>query len=248
MGELNNIYNEFNEHYRSADGLARLDRDDKREPFGGCVLPTVRNENGILFLAEILLELHMSGLDMRDEKVRVEKTLSMMQVANTASYSRRPCDNNLMNSHDNIIGIVILCQLLGYRTRLKELHSWGRFHWWSFNNLNPNKLYDPRSWLLPRDQALVRLARGKFPGLVSMIWLMASIWTKSKHKRMMRLRMEIVRLAPQTIWAKGISKWLAIWWDSWGGYERFARECEEYYKDANQPYRRLVAFRVRNER
>ena len=241
--ELNSIVRDFINGYWAPDGLARLDKSDKHPPFLGEVVPTVNNENGILFLAEIMLEFKLQGVDSPHWPLFVRKSreaLENLRIPNSACYNRRP-GQVMMNSHDNLIGIVVLCQVMGFEDDLKRLHKWGTRNFWSFNNIDPDKWWDLRAWLQPRDQALVRLAVGRPPGLISAIWLMGAVLTKSKHKRMMRLRMESVKMS----FPKGIlSRYLQWWWGKWGGYDRFALECAEYYEDPENPYRRLTALSV----
>jgi hypothetical protein len=232
------------EKYISEDGLARLDLDDTREPFPPFTKETVNNENGILFLSEFLLELDIAGEDIGVYKQRVLATIETLRVNGTQTFTRRPGQMDMINSHDNWIGLLLIYQLYDLKLHVKQLDQWGQHHFWSFNNLEPNK-FDFRSWIQPRDQALVRLANGRFPGIISSLWLMGSILTKSKHKRMMRLRMESVKMsAPKS----PITWFLKKWWINWGGYERFALEVTHYYQDPGNPYRRLVRYNLESGR
>lgn len=231
------IASSFESHYWAADGLARLDPEDSRAPFSKEFPPTVRNENGILFLAEIMLELKLKGWDISQYKSRVRATLDMLKSdIHKPLYDRRPGDKNLMNSHDNMIGILILCQIFRFDFELEKIYKHGVRKLWQFNNLDPEAPWTFEAWLLPREQALHRLAVGKMPGFVSIIWLTLSIFTKSKHKRMMRLRMESMKMSNP----RGLSTWIVKkWWESIGGYAWFAESIKEYYTDPQQPYRRL---------
>jgi hypothetical protein len=232
---ISDIVAEFERVYWAPDGLARLDPEDKHPPFIG-VLPSVANENGILFLSEILLELHIKKFDISIWRDKVRNTLKLLK-AYPGVYDRRPGDKNLMNSHDNVIGIIVICQLFNFKEELEEMYKHGITHFWCFNNLDRKSFFDFRAWLQPRDQALLRMALDKFPGVISTLWLLGAIFTRSKQKRMMRLRMESVKMSnPIGL----IAFFLSLWFHLWGGYPRFAKECMEYYKDPGQPYRRLL--------
>jgi len=230
------------EDYIAPDGLGKLSVDDKRDSFDPAYPATVQNENGVLFLAEMLLQLKLNGYDISIHRARAWQTLDMLKVEGAWCFNRRPADRNLHNSHDNMIGIVILCQLFGFSDVLYNIWLWGNLHsvgpFRSYNNLEPRRVLDPKTWLLPRDTALIDLAVWNRISPLQWFWLVLSVFTKSKHKRMMRLRMESVKMSAHRSFLAGI---LTYWFKKWGGYPRFAHECAQYYKDPYHPYRLLTA-------
>ena len=244
MSELSEIVSEFEAHYWAPDGLVRLDKGDQRGAHSPLYPDTVSNENGILFLAEVMLEFKLKGVDLAPYEDRVRQTLDWLAIEATGCFTRKPAYQGHVNSHDNIVGIIILCQLFDFDDILSRMATWGRFHtfllFYSYNDQDPKNIFNPSSWLQPRDQALLELAVYGRCSPLQELHLKVSIWTKSKHKRMMRLRMESVKMSYQ---GSHLCDWLTTWWGEWGGYKRFAKECAIYYKEG-QPYRRLTSLSV----
>lgn len=207
---------------------------------------SVSNQNGILFRFETVLQAKLNGYDIKPLKEMSMQAIRYTQV-NMSRTNRRPGEDgshgkDAEQSHDNKLGELGLMQIHEEWNMIQTFKKHLAFNLWSYNNIKPYQ-WRLKTWLLPREQALYRLACGEFPGLVSFIWLWFSIHTKSAHKRLNRLRMESLRMSYNKhggFFCKLLLRRYEKWWNSWGGMARFKEEVPKYYKHPLQPYRRLI--------
>lgn len=241
MQELYRIASEFEEHYWAEDGLVRLEKWDAwHEPFAG-TLKTVSNQNGILWLAEIINEFDRHGYPVEIFKERARFAIDYIRVPGTHTFSRRHGEKVFMDSHDNMLGIVLLCQIFDFDDILQGIVHWGVVHGWSFNNLDPFNEFDIRATRQPNEEALYVSAIGGTPGIVECLWLLGS--TAFGELRKLYLRGEILRRAQSrhhrsrvNLLSTSFNLALAIR----GGRKKLQAIAREYYKDPDFPYRQLL--------
>jgi len=236
----------FEANYYSEDGLARLDAFplDDHPPFIGQRKRSVANQNGIMYLAEILYEAMAQGWDIDKYEDRVIETLDSLRIENTFCYERRPGDRSLMDSHDNMLGIILLCQIYDFTEEIEGIVDWGRKHSWSYNNLKPRE-FDFRSWRQGKDVCLYQLANGESPSLVNNAWLWGSAFVGDIRLKKMRMESSAWSFSYyKTPSAQTAHTFLQLGYQFLGGDKGMLATVKDYYKDPNQPYRQLIELRL----
>jgi hypothetical protein len=233
--------------YIAPDGLVRLDLNDRHPPFKEGLPDTVKNENGLTFRAELLHELRDAGFAINHFKEESLRAIELCSKSVGITH-RRPAQEGMTNSHDNKVGELVLLQLHAELSLIKKARWALARRLWVYNNTSRWGFKEiVETFLLPRDQALYRMACGHFVGVVSFVWLWFSVYTKSKERRLFRLRMASIKMSHA--FHKSLSSRLLYahykkHWDKWGGLARYAKELESYYMDHEHPIKKLLTPRL----
>ncbi len=241
LTRMENLVEDFVNKYMSEDGLCRLDLQDDQEGFPPSIERTVKNQNGIMFLAEVLLSLKLKGMDVSPFRMSVQRTLDKLFIPKTGCTNRRPNETHTydsMDSHDNMLGTIVLCQIFGLDIYIERICTWGRKEGWCFNNLNPG-VFDIRAVRQGFDIAIYELSNGDVPYMLNILWLIgASCLTQDL--RLLKLRLESVKMADEAYRNGWLAKTvLSIIYSLKGGDKKFAIHIEDYFKDPAHPMRRL---------
>ena len=235
---MEDIIQDFVIRYTSEDGLCRLDLEDDQPGFPPATERTVRNQNGIMFYAETILSLYIKGIDVMPFRMSAMRTLDKLFIPGTGCTDRRPYDKSLVDSHDNMLGIVVLCQLLDLDLYIERLCEWGRLHGWCFNNLDPER-FDIRGLRQGSDIAIYQLANGEKPHLINLLWLWGGLFF-TDDLRLYKLRFESVKLSNKSYKNGWLTEMImSLGYLLKGGDKQFVTHIESYFKDHNHPIRRL---------
>lgn len=180
------IWNEFfTNGWMAANGLARLVHKDKEFKntdfpiYDQLGLETVKNDNGILFLAYFLALSHLNGLksNIYTKQYDVGSTIERLsRIPYRGLFNRQPSGSlvpNKLEAHDNYVGICFISRLLGlsYQT---EIVSYGVKHGWNYNNIDPLK-YDTKTQRQPGESAFYLLCDRSRPDFIGFIYMLIGI-------------------------------------------------------------------------
>lgn len=230
--------------YIADDGLVRLDLDDKHPPFSPEFPHTVKNENGLCFRAELINELRLAGANL--DRFKLQSKMAVLMCTEILGIThRRPGQTGMTNSHDNKVGELVLLQIHGEQDLINKSYVNLSRRLWIYNNTGRWGIKEiAETFMIPRDRALYRMAAKRPPGIIAFIWLYFSVYTKSKEKRLVHLRMASLELSSKhSLFAKILYRRYRKWFEKWGGVKKYSHELESYYMDPNQPTRVLVKAR-----
>lgn len=226
--------------YTAEDGLVRFDLQDDRDPFPGYSERTVKNQNGILNLAETLMAFHCNGVDVTPFKDTVIRTIRKLQVPGTGCFKRNQGNDVFMDSHDNSRGIILAALLVGAMDIVEEFHRWGDKHGWTYNNLDPFNVLDPRAQRQGMDIAIYNVANGNIPWLINSVWLVGDCLFFS-DMRPLKIRLTILEIANR-IYANEFKKLeviIRLIYEMKGGDEKYIQVISGYFQDPAHPVRRV---------
>lgn len=227
----------------SQDHLVRLEKwDPWQEPFAGDKL-SVRNQNGILFLAECICELDKHGYPVEVFRDKCRFALDYLRIPGSYTFARRHGERVFMDSHDNMLGIVLLCQIFEFDDILTGIFQWGALNGWSFNNLDPFNELDIRAQRQPSAEALYVAAASGTPGVLELLWLVGSSLPLGGELRKLYLRLEIITRAYKRFNRPRVAiayMLMSLMFKLRGGRAQLAKVAQDYYKDPDFPYRQLL--------
>lgn len=201
--DLLRLKKEAKKLWLSEDGLMKLEKNEVKQPFPGQKLRTVKNHNGILWLAyfyALLSEFHL--LDDEDRR-EVYKTIERLEKV-PGLYLRRP-GGDLPNSMDNDVGIMWLSRKFDLRFH-REMYRYGERHGWTFDAQAPETT-NYRYFRQPIDVAVCKIANGKDPSLVQLVWLVGGFVVTAFQNPLFRtsewllnwLRLDILKMHKSSI-------------------------------------------------
>jgi hypothetical protein len=198
---MENILKLMRDKYIADSGLGRIDPypdsllDHWIAPNG---VKSCNNENGILFLAYMLVQGKIAKADIQEDVLKAAETVKTLErIPGTKGlYNRQPGGyNNRLDSHDNRAGIVAISVLNNDKDTPKALIN----HWWHnkfcFNNINPGK-FTFESFGQPGETALYYITAGKYTPLLFMIWMLVGIFINAYRKEIdaAQARLTLLRL------------------------------------------------------
>jgi hypothetical protein len=231
--------------YLSADGLMRIDPQDKRGPVSPEFPETVKNDNGILFRA--VFEIH-TFIPMWDPAIRknIDETIKRLEVRQ-GLFSRRPGDRRL-EAHDNYIGICALSYFFNLRYAFDVL-VYGMRNGYCYNNVEPSK-YDVKAQRQGSEIAFYHLCAKHIPDIANSIWLALGIIVGCFKRDMGSIQLASLKVAVIKSELKhqpviqGLVLGLAVKY-----YEYTLKKIgglgyvfKRYYRDENHPIRRIYNF------
>lgn len=157
--------------WRSPDGLMRLDLLDARP--NPPHVDTVKNENGIYFLAHYLLlckklgALPASVMKMPDLLKALEQKPGLL--------NRHPGNSTRHEAQDNYVGALLCEAVIGRSDLAKRVCSYGLRHLYNYNNVPPHE------WLVRQQRqggevAFYQIMAGKWiVNPLFLIWLIAGL-------------------------------------------------------------------------
>lgn len=235
------LIQEIKDKWIAQDGLMRLDAADDREPFPGSTMRTVKNQNGLMFLAEVIQSLRDKGIDPFDD-LRQEARFAIFncQVA-PGLFARNKGNDVFMDSHDNMLGIMLLCRIFGFYPTLYEILEHGERTGWVYDNLKTGSLAGYFTALRQgKDIAVYKIAAYRRPYLLEILWLIGSALVPGSDIRLLRMRMKIAESAAHTeAFFKSIHAALSLIYMARGGDKKYREVVMDYFKDPSHPMRRL---------
>lgn len=237
---LRDTWNVFTESYIAADGLGKNEPEDLQPSFVPGGLETVKNQNGILTIAETMYLFDYHGFEIDYCKPAVLRTLELLRVPKTGCFDRNQGNKVFMDSHDNMVGIVWLCVRFGLNEMLEDILAWGEHNGWVFNNLDPANVSDVRALRLGPEIFVYKLAGGRVPYVLEWLWACGAFFWKP-NLRLHALRRDIIRRS-YLRWGRGVTALFvaSLAWDLWGGLKRYFRIQSAYFQNPNHPIRLLL--------
>lgn len=179
------IWKEFWTEWVAENGLARLvsrkeelDMGDWRnqDQMG---LGTVKNDNGILFLAYFIAICKVLRMNEVVQSKRTDVALAVERLERLPCrglFNRQPAGKETpekLEAHDNYVGISYLSGVydLGY---LLEIISYGVLSGWNYNNVHP-KQWDIKCQRQPGEIAFYNISAKRTPEIIGFIHLMIGI-------------------------------------------------------------------------
>tara|TARA_R110000868_G_scaffold66014_8_gene197029 strand:+ start:1251 stop:2024 length:774 start_codon:yes stop_codon:yes gene_type:complete len=203
------IVTRMRNQYIAATGLGRIspypetqgDHWLTSQGIGSC-----NNENGILFLAYMLVQAIIAGANIAQDKINAANTVRTLErfPGQPGLYNRQPHGyNQRLDSHDNRAGIIAISILNGDTKTPKALIS----HWWRnkfcFNNPNPGK-FSIESFGQPGETALYYIAAGKYVPIPFMLWMLGGIFINGYKQKIDAAQARLTWLRLYCIDTKGV--------------------------------------------
>jgi len=175
----------FSRTWTAENGLARLvskEDEDKNTEFpihDQLGLETVKNDNGILFLAYFLALSHLAKLKERIYQRQFEfgTTIErLVRLPHRGLFNRQPAGEKMPEKaerHDNYIGIAAISKIFGF-SFIQQIISYGVLNSWNFNNVEPKK-FDIKAQRQPGDVCFYMLANNGSFEIIGFIHLIIGV-------------------------------------------------------------------------
>lgn len=142
------------------------------------------NSNGILFLAMGLMMLQKLGC-LPDIRKQVDASIKRLQVPGEPGLFNRMQGDGRMDSHDNMVGIIILSVIFDL-PYAEQIHKRGKYKfkrnrylgfddYFNYNNVQPGKF----DWTAQRqggDIAIYQMAAKKLVNPLYLMWFTGGLW------------------------------------------------------------------------
>jgi hypothetical protein len=116
---------------------------------------------------------------------------------------------------------------------------------WVFDNLTPHNETDPENFFKAlrqgKDTCVYLMAIGARPYIADWFWFVGSLLFKKTDMRLLKLRLECIKLANLKFKHRFLlTECLIEWAYGWrGGNAKYAMVIEDYFKEPAHPIRRL---------
>jgi hypothetical protein len=214
--QLEHMVIRMRDFYTAETGLGRLpdwQTDRSIAPNG---VPSVANENGILYRALALIQAKRAGatLDMVDLTMLSYAIIGLRRLDNGGLYNRQPHGDVppvRSEAHDNYIGICIADYLLGnkYEAQCMVRHWWR--NWFCFDNVKPGR-FSFKQFRQPGEVSIYYHAAGWRSPFLFMVWFLVGVFLNGRD---MKKSAEASRLTFMRLWlvdqvgVKGfVQRWL----------------------------------------
>lgn len=218
------------EKYISETGLGRLDLQDTQILENG--RRTVKNENGILYLAFMLIQRFRAVKDKYLPSFQYCVIKSLQRLPGL--YNRQPFLKQVTrsDSHDNAIGVCAIAALNNWTDIPNEMISHWWHNWFCFDNVNPGK-FSFKQFRQPGEVAIYYITAGRRAPFLFFLWFFVGVFINAHRKEKDEAQARLVWLRLWICDTKGVKgfvqkrlyKYLKTYWTS--------RMIEKYEKEAN---------------